>query len=56
MYEKILVPIDDSKKSLNALKHAVELAKVHRSEITVISIINERKLPFGVIKNLLEIH
>jgi nucleotide-binding universal stress UspA family protein len=47
MYEKILVPVDGSEHSLNALKHAVNLAKVHNSEITVISVIEELRLPFG---------
>ncbi|MFC1802444.1 universal stress protein [Thermoproteota archaeon] len=47
MYEKILVPVDGSEHSLNALKHAVTLAKVHNSEITVISVIEELRLPFG---------
>jgi nucleotide-binding universal stress UspA family protein len=47
LYEKILVPIDGSDKSLKALKHAVGLARVHGSIITVISVIEELKLPFG---------
>jgi nucleotide-binding universal stress UspA family protein len=47
LYEKILVPIDGSESSLNALRHAVNLAKIHSSEITVISVIEELKLPFG---------
>jgi nucleotide-binding universal stress UspA family protein len=47
MYDKILVPIDGSEKSLMALKHAVALAKIHGSVITVISVIEELKLPFG---------
>lgn len=47
MYEKILVPIDGSKPSLNALKHAVNLAKIHNSQINIISVIEELKLPFG---------
>jgi len=47
MYEQILAPIDGSKQSLKALKHAVELAKKHDSEIMVISVVDSLKLPFG---------
>jgi nucleotide-binding universal stress UspA family protein len=47
MYRKILVAVDGSKPSLKALKHAVELAKKHKSEIRVISVVEELKLPFG---------
>jgi nucleotide-binding universal stress UspA family protein len=47
LYEKILVPIDGSEPSHKALRHAVNLAKIHSSEITVISVIEELKLPFG---------
>lgn len=47
MYDKVLVPIDGSEQSLKALRHAVLLAKVHGSEITVISVVESLKLPFG---------
>ena len=47
MYKRILVAVDGSEPSLKALKHAVELAKKHKSEIRVISVIEELKLPFG---------
>ena len=47
MYSKILVPIDGSEPSIRALDHAVSLAKIHGSEIQVISVISELKLPFG---------
>jgi nucleotide-binding universal stress UspA family protein len=47
MYRKILVAVDGSEPSLKALKHAVELAKKHKSEIRVISVVEELKLPFG---------
>jgi nucleotide-binding universal stress UspA family protein len=47
MYKRILVAVDGSEQSLKALKHAVELAKKHKSEIRVISVIEELKLPFG---------
>jgi nucleotide-binding universal stress UspA family protein len=47
LYKKILVPIDGSEPSLKALKHAVNLAKILSSEINVISVVEELKLPFG---------
>ena len=47
MYKKILVAVDGSDPSLKALKHAVELAKKHNSEIRVLSVVEELKLPFG---------
>ena len=47
MYERILAPIDGSPQSLKALRHAVELAKEHGSEIMVISVVDSLKLPFG---------
>jgi nucleotide-binding universal stress UspA family protein len=47
LYKNILVPIDGSESSHRALIHAVNLAKIHGSEITVISVIEELKLPFG---------
>jgi nucleotide-binding universal stress UspA family protein len=47
VYKRILVAVDGSEPSLKALKHTVELAKKHGSEIRVISVIEELKLPFG---------
>ncbi len=47
MYSKILVPIDGSEPSIRALDHAVSLTKLHGSEIQIISVIDELKLPFG---------
>jgi nucleotide-binding universal stress UspA family protein len=47
LYEKILVAIDGSEQSLKALSHAIELAKFHESEITVVSVVESLKLPFG---------
>jgi nucleotide-binding universal stress UspA family protein len=47
MYSKILVPIDGSEPSIRALDHTVSLSQVHGSEIQIISIIDELKLPFG---------
>ena len=47
MYDNILVPVDGSDSSLKALTHAVKLAKIHCSQINVISVIDELKLPFG---------
>ena len=52
LYKKILVPIDGSESSLKALNHAVTLAKIHKSTITVLSVIDELKLPFGAEFNL----
>ncbi len=47
MYNKILVGIDGSEVSLQALKQAVDLARQLGSEITVVSVINEMKMPFS---------
>lgn len=47
MYKKILVGIDGSEVSLQALKQAVDLARQLGSEITVVSVINEMKMPFS---------
>jgi len=52
LYKKILVPIDGSESSLKALNHAVTLASIHKSTITVLSVIDELKLPFGAEFNL----
>ena len=38
MFKKILVPIDGSKHSHNALKTALELAKIHKSELEILHV------------------
>jgi nucleotide-binding universal stress UspA family protein len=47
MYKRILVAIDGSESSLFALTHAVELANVFDSELTLLSVIDKFKLPFS---------
>jgi nucleotide-binding universal stress UspA family protein len=47
MYDRILVAVDGSETSLLALSHAVELAKVFGSELTLLSVIDKFKLPFS---------
>ena len=47
MYDRILVAIDGSDTSLLALSHAVELAKVFGSKLTLLSVIDNFKLPFS---------
>ena len=47
MFDKILVGIDGSEVSLQALEQAVDLARQLGSEITVVSVINEMKMPFS---------
>ena len=47
MYDRILVGIDGSELSLQALEQAVGLARDLGSEVTVISVINELKMPFS---------
>ena len=42
-----MVAIDGSESSLNALNHAVELSKLLDSQVHVISVIDELKLPFA---------
>jgi nucleotide-binding universal stress UspA family protein len=40
-YQHILVPVDGSKISFSAVKHAVDLAKVFGSRLTLISLVAE---------------
>ena len=47
MYDRILVGIDGSEVSLQALEQAVDLARQLGSEITVVSVIDEMKMPFS---------
>ena len=47
MYDRILIGIDGSEVSLQALEQAVDLAQQLGSEITVVSVINEMKMPFS---------
>ena len=47
MYEKILVAVDGSETSLQALSHAVELASAFGSTITLLSVVDRRMLPFS---------
>jgi nucleotide-binding universal stress UspA family protein len=47
LYDRILVGIDGSEVSLLALEQAVDLARQLGSEITVVSVINEMKMPFS---------
>lgn len=41
MYKRILVPVDGSDISINALQEAIKLAKIHKSELKIIYIANE---------------
>jgi nucleotide-binding universal stress UspA family protein len=47
LFDRILVGIDGSEVSLQALEKAVDLARQLGSEITVVSVINEMKMPFS---------
>lgn len=47
MYKKILAGVDGSEASMKALKHAIELAEIHESELHIISVLEEFKLPFA---------
>ncbi|MBD3207239.1 hypothetical protein GF319_12980 [Candidatus Bathyarchaeota archaeon] len=47
MYRKILAGVDGSETSMKALKHAIELAEIHDSELHIISVLEEFKLPFA---------
>jgi nucleotide-binding universal stress UspA family protein len=47
MYKKILAGVDGSETSMKALKHAIELAEIHDSELHIISVLEEFKLPFA---------
>ena len=47
MYERILVAVDGSDTSLQALSQAVDLAMMFGSELTLLSVIDKLKLPFS---------
>jgi len=47
MYKKILAGVDGSEASMKALKHAIELAEIHDSELHIKSVLEEFKLPFA---------
>jgi nucleotide-binding universal stress UspA family protein len=47
MYKKILIGVDGSDSSMNALKHAINLAVIHKSKLHIISVLEEFKLPFA---------
>ncbi len=44
MFEKILVPVDGSRYSLNAVCMAARLAKMHGSELMIVHVIDESLL------------
>lgn len=46
MYRKILAAIDGSEPSLQALIHAVQLASKLDSQLVIISVVHQLKLPF----------
>ncbi|MQS75163.1 universal stress protein [Companilactobacillus halodurans] len=48
MYEKILVAIDGSQSSYNALNSAISLAKHFQSELYLVSVVNTANLPMNV--------
>jgi Universal stress protein UspA and related nucleotide-binding proteins len=48
MFKKILVAIDGSKSSFNALDSAVTLAKQFNSELYLVSVVNTVNLPTNV--------
>ena len=47
MYSKILAAVDGSETSMKAFKHAVNLAKIHKAEVTMLTVFEELNLPFG---------
>lgn len=50
MFKKILVPIDGSKHAHNALKTALELAKIHESDLEILHVtsFSEEYAPTGL--------
>lgn len=42
---KLLVPIDGSKASINALKKAIEIAKKHEFSVTLLTVVEENHIP-----------
>lgn len=47
MYRKILVAIDGSEPSINALNEAVKLSSELGSELTIFSVVEELRFPFS---------
>jgi nucleotide-binding universal stress UspA family protein len=47
LYEKILIAIDGSETSIKALNAGVKLASTFNSEVTILSVLDELKLPFA---------
>jgi len=45
MYEKILVPLDGSEPSNNALEHAVNIAEKYGSKVNLIAVVPRVVLP-----------
>lgn len=44
MYKKILVPVDGSKTSTRGLDEAINLAKIHGSQLRLVHVVNEMVL------------
>jgi nucleotide-binding universal stress UspA family protein len=45
MYKKILVPVDGSEPSNNALKHAMDIAEKFSSEVTLLAVVSRVMIP-----------
>ena len=46
MYKKILVPLDGSKNSIKALDTAIEMSKIFKAKIVVLSVVDNTKLGY----------
>lgn len=54
MFEKILVPIDSSKYSKNALDKAIQIAKKFNGKISVIHVYSSEGVPFSITSTFYE--
>ena len=54
LFEKILVPLDSSEHSKNALEKAIQLAKKFESEISLIHVNSTEGVPFSITSTFYE--
>ena len=54
LFEKILVPLDSSEHSKNALEKAIQIAKKFESEITLIHVYSLEGVPFSITSTFYE--
>ena len=53
MYERILVPLDESEESERVLDHALDLADAADAEVHLLSVVDQKVLPRDVAEDIL---